>query len=58
MGKRLTGKAAKVPVLAYLGVVDEALAADPPHQDLDLCCGGVKPKSVADLHTGIMARID
>ena len=51
MGQRLTGESAEVAILAHLGVVDEALAADPGKQRLGLRRCWVTTESVADLHT-------
>ena len=57
MGQRLTGESAEVAILAHLGVVDEALAADPGKQCLGLRGGWITTESVADLHTVIMYSI-
>ena len=50
VGQRLSGEAPEIQILADLGVVDVALAADPLQQDLRLCESGITPESVANLH--------
>ena len=50
-GQAASGKSSEVPILTYLGGVDESLATDPAQQGLSLCGCRIAAVSVANLHT-------